>query len=62
MANVQAHLKSLEEKYNAAMAEEKEVEDQANKLTARADLAKRIVGGLASENIRWEKEIEKPSK
>ena len=59
VANVQAHLKTLEEKYNAAMAEKQEVEDQANKLMARADLAKRLIGGLASENIRWGKEIEK---
>lgn len=59
VANVQAHLKSLRNTYNAAMAEKQEVEDQANKLMARADLAKRLVGGLASENIRWGKEIEK---
>jgi len=59
VADVQAHLKLLEEKYNAAMSEKQEVEDQANKLIARADLAKRLVGGLASENVRWGQEIEK---
>lgn len=59
VANVQAHLKLLEEKYNDAMDEKQEVEDQASKLMARADLAKRLVGGLASENVRWAQEIEK---
>ena len=59
VANVQAMLKLLEEKYEEAMKEKKEVEDQATALQTRADLAKRLVGGLASENVRWGNEIEK---
>lgn len=59
VADVQAHLKTLEEKYNEAMSEKEEVEEQARKLMERADLAQRLVGGLASENVRWGKEIEK---
>lgn len=59
VAEVQNHLKTLEENYNAAMAEKIAVEEEASKLLSRADLAKRLVGGLASENIRWNQEIEK---
>lgn len=59
VADVQAMLKLLEEKYDEAVREKKEVEDQAAALQTRADLAKRLVGGLASENVRWGKEIEK---
>ena len=59
VADVQAHLKTLEEKYNGAMREKQEVEEQALALQNRANLAKRLVGGLASENVRWAQEIEK---
>jgi dynein heavy chain len=59
VADVQSHLKTLEEKYNDAMREKQEVEDQAHALQNRANLAKRLVGGLASENVRWGQEIEK---
>lgn len=59
VTEVQTHLKSLEENYNAALAEKTAVEEEATKLMTRADLAQRLVGGLASENIRWNQEIEK---
>lgn len=57
--DVQNMLNLLQDRYNEAVREKKEVEDQATLLETRADLAKRLVGGLASENIRWGKEIEK---
>ena len=59
VAEVQQQLAILNEKYIEAVREKKEVEDQAAVLTARADLAQRLVGGLASENVRWGKEIER---
>ena len=59
VADVQAMLKLLEEKYDEAVREKQEVEDQATALQTRADLAKRLIGGLASENVRWGIEIEK---
>eukprot|EP00957_Ditylum_brightwellii_P033711 2555589-Ditylum_brightwellii.AAC.1 len=59
VADVQAQLKLLSDKYEEAVKEKKEVEDQAAALMARADLAQRLVGGLASENVRWGEEIEK---
>lgn len=59
VAEVQERLAMLEEKYNLAVTEKEEVESQANALSTRADLAQRLVGGLASENVRWGEEIEK---
>lgn len=59
VAHVQSELKALNERYENALKEKKEVEDQAEALTTRADLAQRLVGGLASENVRWGDEIEK---
>lgn len=58
VAEVQEKLKILTEKYEAAVRDKQEVEDQAHALSTRADLAQRLVGGLASENIRWSLEIE----
>ena len=45
-------------KYIKAVKEKKEVEDQPVVLTTQAKLAQRHVGGLASENVQWGKEIE----
>jgi dynein heavy chain len=59
VAGVEALLAELEEKFQAAVAEKQEVEDYANGLLTREDLAKRLVGGLASENVRWGNDIEK---
>jgi len=49
VAEVQEKLASLEEKYNNAVKEKDEVQSQADALSNRADLAKRLVGGLSSE-------------
>ena len=59
VASVQNMLKDLGEKYDRAIAEKKEVEEQAANLMTKANLAQRLVGGLASENVRWGEEIEK---
>ena len=62
VAEVEAQLKALEMKYEEAVREKQEVQDQADALVTRADLAQRLVGGLASENVRWGSEIEKMRK
>ena len=59
VSDVQSQLATLNKKYEEAVREKQEVEDQAEKLTTRADLAQRLVGGLASENVRWGVEIER---
>ena len=59
VAEVEEQLKILEQRYDEAVREKQEVQDQADALVKRADLAQRLVGGLASENIRWGNEIER---
>ena len=59
VAEVQVKLKLLGDKYEEAVKEKQEVENQAAALMTRADLAQRLVGGLASENVRWGEEIQK---
>ncbi|KAL7489135.1 hypothetical protein ACHAW6_014715 [Cyclotella cf. meneghiniana] len=59
VAEVQRQLVLLKDKYKEAVREKQEVEDQAATLTTRADLAQRLVGGLASENVRWGQEIDR---
>eukprot|EP00592_Proboscia_alata_P015189 CAMPEP_0194394788 /NCGR_PEP_ID=MMETSP0174-20130528/124051_1 /TAXON_ID=216777 /ORGANISM="Proboscia alata, Strain PI-D3" /LENGTH=2316 /DNA_ID=CAMNT_0039190629 /DNA_START=658 /DNA_END=7604 /DNA_ORIENTATION=+ len=59
VAGVEEKLRVLGKRYEEAMEEKKQVEDQASALMNRADLAQRLVGGLASENVRWGEEIER---
>ena len=49
----------LQKTFMEATAEKAKVEAEANACLDRLDLAKRLVGGLASENERWGNEIEK---
>lgn len=59
VACVEAILVELGQKLDQAVAEKQEVEEQASALKVKADLAKRLVGGLSSEKVRWGEEIEK---
>jgi dynein heavy chain len=58
VAAVNAKLKELGEKFEAASKEKAEVEAQAAAGKERLGLAERLVGGLSSENERWGKDIE----
>ena len=58
VAAVNAKLKALGDKFQAATEEKAEVEAQAAAGKARLGLAERLVGGLSSENDRWGREIE----
>eukprot|EP01041_Mallomonas_annulata_P000386 gene386-700_t len=58
VANVNAKLKALGDKFQAATEEKAEVEAMAAAGKARLSLAERLVGGLSSENERWGREIE----
>lgn len=53
VACVEAILVELGQKLDQAVAEKQEVEEQASALKVKADLAKRLVGGLSSEKVRW---------
>lgn len=58
VAGVQEKLRVLGESLEAATQEKMEVEAQAAAGLARLGLAERLVGGLASENVRWGNEID----
>ena len=51
-------LQALQDKFEAATAEKQEVEEMAEACLEKLGLAERLVGGLASENERWGREIE----
>ena len=48
----------MQDKFEAATAEKQEVEEMAEACLEKLGLAERLVGGLASENERWGREIE----
>jgi dynein heavy chain len=58
VAGVEAKLAELEAGYKQAVQEKQEVEEQAERCLAKLGLAKRLIGGLASEGTRWGSEIE----
>ena len=58
VADVDAKLKALGEKFQVATNEKAEVEAQAAAGKARLGMAERLVGGLSSENDRWGREID----
>jgi dynein heavy chain len=59
VAEVRAKLAALAEQLQAAVDEKNEVETNAAFLKARGAMADRLIGGLSSEKVRWEIEIEK---
>lgn len=50
-------LSVIQAEFDAAMAEKKLCQDEADKTAFKIDLANRLVGGLASEKVRWKESI-----
>lgn len=59
VAELQAKLKVLEDKFQAANAEKLEVQAQAERTQNRLALAQRLVRALASENVRWAENVKR---
>ncbi|KAI3381366.1 hypothetical protein SNEBB_008024 [Seison nebaliae] len=55
--DLEGKLDKLTQEYNAAMAEKQRCQDEADKTFKTIELANRLVGGLASENIRWTESV-----
>jgi len=53
VAQLKAQLEVLMKKYNDAVDAANEIAAKAKKTQDKADLAQRLVGGLADENVRW---------
>ena len=58
VAALEAKLSELNEKFMAATEEKNEAVAQAEKTQSRADMADRLVNGLADEKIRWTNSVE----
>merc|ERR1711871_32633 len=58
LAELDAKLQVLTDQFEAATAEKNAAIAQAEKTQAKADLAKRLVNGLASEGVRWAANID----
>lgn len=52
-----AKVADLKNQLDEAVAKKKKVEDQAEALNNKLDLANRLVGGLADENVRWKNNV-----
>jgi len=58
LAEVEAKLNALQERFMQATQDKAAVEAEAKMCTDRLNLAERLVNGLSSENERWASEIE----
>merc|ERR1711871_173533 len=58
VAAIESKLKELQDSFLEATAAKAKVEAEAEACQSRLSLAERLVGGLASENARWSKDID----
>ena len=57
VAELEIVLQKLTEQYKEAMADKVRCQEEADATSATISLANRLVGGLASENVRWGKSV-----
>ena len=57
VAELEATLQELTDQYKAAMEEKVKCQEDADATSRTIALANRLVGGLASENVRWGKSV-----
>ncbi|VDD79742.1 unnamed protein product [Mesocestoides corti] len=58
VSRLEAKLAELTANYERASAEKQKCQDEADNTIKTIDLANRLVGGLASEQLRWSRQIE----
>ncbi|XP_064322361.1 dynein axonemal heavy chain 10 [Phalacrocorax carbo] len=58
LATIQDELKALGNKYQEAIKEKEQLQDEAEVMQRRLDAADKLIFGLRSENKRWTKELE----
>lgn len=51
--DLEKQLKTIKDEFDGAVEEKQKCQMQADKTAFTIDLANRLIGGLASENIRW---------
>ncbi|XP_047348543.1 dynein axonemal heavy chain 10 isoform X3 [Vespa velutina] len=57
LKRIETIIKELNIKYESAMAERQKLQEETNLLQRRLIAADKLIGGLSSENIRWQKEL-----
>ena len=58
VGKLESELKQLGEKYEAAMAEKQQLQEEAEIMERRLIAADKLISGLGSENIRWTNELQ----
>ncbi|XP_073442216.1 dynein axonemal heavy chain 10 [Dendrobates tinctorius] len=58
LAAIQGELKTLGERYEAAITEKQKLQEEAEIMERRLIAADKLISGLGSENIRWTKDLE----
>ncbi|XP_071619148.1 dynein axonemal heavy chain 10 isoform X2 [Heliangelus exortis] len=58
LAAIQAELKALGDKYQEAIREKQQLQEEAEIMQRRLEAADKLISGLGSENERWTKELE----
>ncbi|MGH0158836.1 UNVERIFIED_CONTAM: hypothetical protein FKN15_061612 [Acipenser sinensis] len=58
LATIQRELKALGEKYEAAIREKQQLQEEAEIMELRLIAADKLISGLGSENIRWTNDLE----
>lgn len=57
LKRIETIIEELNAKYESAMAERQKLQEETNLLQRRLIAADKLIGGLSSENIRWQKEL-----
>ncbi|XP_010225465.1 PREDICTED: dynein heavy chain 10, axonemal-like, partial [Tinamus guttatus] len=58
LAKIQDELKALGRKYEEAIAEKQQLQEEAEIMQRRLNAADKLISGLGSENERWTKDLE----
>uniref|UniRef100_UPI00398F6830 dynein axonemal heavy chain 10 isoform X2 n=1 Tax=Pristiophorus japonicus TaxID=55135 RepID=UPI00398F6830 len=58
LAAIQRELQALSDRYEAAMREKQQLQEEAEVMERRLVAADKLISGLGSENIRWTKDLE----
>ncbi|XP_069789574.1 dynein axonemal heavy chain 10 isoform X2 [Narcine bancroftii] len=58
LAAIQRELQALSERYEAAMREKLQLQEEAEIMERRLVAADKLISGLGSENVRWTKDLE----
>lgn len=58
LSSIQAELKALGDKYQTAITEKQQLQEEAELMERRLIAADKLISGLSSENERWTQELE----